>query len=111
MINDTIITNKIRAAQAILDVLKENNTYAEIAALTQVNGAVLWRLHVHGQAPQGDDNRRKLGLPILREVPVCECGQVHISKRCAAKRVQYKDLYSMPVSGLRERLENREVMR
>lgn len=51
----------------------------------------------------------ELGLPAHKPAPVCShCGEVHVSKRCTARKRKYKDLFSIPVEELRYMIQNRE---
>lgn len=50
----------------------------------------------------------RLGLKLYLPAPACDrCGQVHVSKRCPNRPRHYRDLWDMPVTELRRRLDER----
>ena len=76
-----------------------------------VNHAVIQR-GLNGEFPRDIGTRLRLGIPVLRSVPVChQCGEVHVRKRCSRSQVpgsRYRSLWDWPVEELRRALVGRE---
>lgn len=63
-----------------------------------------------GDFPKHSHKRAIMGLPALIPAPACpRCGKVHVTRRCTErlKNREYRDLWDMPVTELRRRLEQR----
>ena len=64
---------------------------------------------LRGEFPKSAKKRKALGLEIWGKARVCPtCGEVHISKRCTAKRRRTQKLFNLPLEELKKMLEERE---
>lgn len=78
-----------------------------------ISKAMAFRIVEQQYEPKERDIRLALGLDPIRlaPAPVCpDCGRVHVSKRCTAKKAikRYESLFDLPVGVLRRMIEERE---
>jgi hypothetical protein len=106
--------NKADEVREILNALHDNEdmTWREIGDNIGLSSATVNDMAIKGREPRDAQQRARMGLPALEEVPVCEfCGVVHTrpcNKRRKRHHDSYKDLFATPVEVLRRDLENRK---
>lgn len=107
--------NRADEVREILNALHDNEsmTWREIGDSIGLSSATVNDMAIKGREPKDAQQRVKMGLSALEEVPVCEsCGVVH-TRPCRKRRKkkhhnQYKDLFSTPVEILRSDIKSRE---
>ena len=88
--------------------LIEGKSLRQIAQIYGVKHAIIQR-GLKGEFPKTATLRRKLNLPALIPAQACtKCGQVHVTKRCTAKKSMPRSLFDWPKKALRQALDNRE---
>lgn len=92
---------------------KTLKSWESVGVEFQVTKAMAWRIcNEPDYEPKDTKIRARLNLPIFKPAPVCNnCGEVHITKRCATKPRKYPDLFSIPIKQLRAMLDNREELK
>lgn len=89
---------------------KELRNWEAVGRHYGLNRGMAWRIaREKGYEPKDPKIRMQLGLPAMGMAPRCaECGEVHVSARCARRPRRYSSLWEIPVRELRRRLDERE---
>lgn len=95
---------------ASLVIEKQDKTYDELTEKYSVNKYYLWHIINTPDYDPPDHIKEALGIQKFEAVPVCSCGEVHLSKTCPHQRKprRRKDLFSYAVSALAWMIQNRE---
>ena len=100
----------LSAIVAALVAEKDTITYDELTEKYGVNKFYLWHMINTPDYDPPDQVKEALGIQKFETVPVCSCGEVHLTKTCPHQRKPHrrKDLLSYAVRALAWMVKNRE---
>lgn len=99
--------------------IENGETYDSIARTynsPHIYRSLVWKILHRNYEPEKLETRAVLHLPLLKAVPVCECGEVHLLNQCPRKVAKnrkpknHKDLFSYSTKQLLWMLENRTII-